>query len=85
MEFAHDIRAAEIGQLEIEDDEVGALVFRAFDHAGAGGEEAAVNAGALEVELIEFGNDDVIFGDKDSFHLRISRVMMVQSSSKCGP
>ena len=84
-QFAQDFLAAEAGHFIIQDYEVGARELGTFDEGCAVVEKPALDAVALEMHLIEFGDDEVIFRDKDIFHGRISRVMMVQSSARCGP
>ena len=84
-EFAHDVWAIEVREFDIEDDEVRAFEACAFDDSGSGVVEYSLDPIPAEVDLIEFGDDEVVFGDEDAFHGVMSRVMSVQSSSRAVP
>ena len=66
--LAHDFRPADVGQFVVEEHQIRAFLARAFDETRAGIKEATVKPAAPEIHLIELGNDEVIFSNKDSFH-----------------
>jgi hypothetical protein len=64
-EGAHDLEAGDIGEAEVEDDEVGAVFFGEFEALGAGFGGDDAEALVEEFEANEFENGGIVVDDED--------------------